>query len=317
MQVKNIFKPGTQSARASETASNYQQACRDACATYEGASALAKLLQLSLADVPAPLSEQSRLLRRQMEAAKQAAQFARVRHDLDVRIPSVLQRDEAQAKAAMDDAARDVKAAQKEVDAAQARAAGFGNQASELQQQCDAEQVLATKTVDAAQHLLSDAQAAEDMDGIASASELVADALQEQERVRVRQGALRLRLQSIISLVGKAEGELELAQKALDMAQVAHLEASDAMAAVNADRSALDALVSYAAWMRARKALPVCNFPAGVDNARFIFLGSERGPFWNGGDGSTQFFGFSLNSIMDALADPDWSRFAQDPAATA
>ena len=311
----NIFKT-PKNTQVVAPAATYQAACIAACETVAGANALADELFSKAEGVAHDAMGLKVALRRQLEAATQAAQYRAMEHEIFHRIPAACQRDEDAAMAAIKTAERAISAAGKQVSAAKTRVEAFGASAQQKRNACDAASEAASNSLRQAEAELQAARDKEDALAMSKAAEVVVKARKEVLAVNDRNSASLLEANSFSELADKAQEELRTASSLLKDAEQKRSEAHLALLAVQADRKALEYLLAHVRWLNGVALVEGSAIPSHIDNAGFFFHKSERAPQWEGKPGPVAIGQQRLGQYRGlrwALSEPDWSVFAVDP----
>lgn len=311
----NIFKT-PKNTQVVAPAATYHAACIAACETVAGANALADELSSKAEGVAHDATGLKVALRRQLEAATQAAKYRAMEHEIFHRIPAACQRDEDAAMAAIKTAERAMHAAEKQVAAAKARVETFGASAQQKRSACEAASEVASNSLRQAEAELQAARDKEDALAMSKAAEVVVKARKEVLAVNDRNSASLLEANSFFELADKAQEELRKASTLLKDAAQKRNEAHLALLAVQADRKALDYLLAHVRWWKGMELVEGGVIPGHIDNAGFFFHQSERAPQWEGRPGPVvigqQRLG-QYRGLRWALSEPDWSVFEVDP----
>lgn len=292
-----------------QTFTPYQQRCVDACSTVEGAEALAASLTTGYG-LGSP-HWRRRVASQQAEMAKKAAEHAKLTTELYSRLPAVYLQAEAKANSNVQEAGSAVAHAEGFVATARVRVNDFTAQVVSLKSGIDDAAACAASGLEAAQARLSAAEAKEDMKAVAKASGELVAAREEQSRIVASQGANFVQMASAQNLLNKANDELSGALGALDDATANHRQALASYNAVKADQAMLDALSAHSKWARASRQLK--GF-VGDKCPGFFFVDGERAPYWDGKPGPKLVNTWDLQRLRDALDEPLWEVFADDPA---
>lgn len=284
-------------------------AARTACATIEGATALAQQLG-ECAEASRFAGARRAAYKRQADEADHVARHLRLNDELGKRIPQAIEDGRAGARTALKNAERDIAAAEKAETAAQGKVDGHQALRAELTSTRTEALDAAAAALVAAQHELNAATQAGDLAGVEQGAITLYSAQQALQAAEGSQGPRMIQIHTLDSMIEKAVADRDAAGAAIEAARARRDGARSDFEAFETDRLMLEALMAVA---KGAAASPTYN-PRIIKEAVFVFNSAQAVPFWREATGTCLVGSSEMQRIVRALREPDWQVFDVDPA---